>query len=93
MGFNGQLYFPGVTKNALYTINLFKDREIELKSQQKLEIKLISQDNSSLIWPDTLSIDDDGDYLWATTRGWPIDSTKNSIVRLYIGKRSYLYND
>ena len=75
MGTNGQLYFSGVTKNALYTIKLFKDGEMELRSQ-KLQIKLIAQDNSSLIWPDTFAIDDDGDYLWATARGWPIDSRK-----------------
>ena len=92
MDFRGRLYFSGVTKNALYTLNLFTEAKMEVRPGN-LRIQLISQDNSSLIWPDTFSIDDDGDYLWTTTRGWPIDSRKNSIVRLYIGKKSYLYDN
>ena len=92
MSFDGDLYFSGVTKNSLYTAKIIDKNTNELTSG-KIEIKLIAQDNSSLIWPDTFAIDDDGHYLWVTTRGWPIDSTTNSIVQYFIGKSSYMYND
>ena len=91
MSLDGDLYFSGVTKNSLYTAKLIDRKTNELMSE-KIEIKLFVQDNSSLIWPDTFAIDEDGQYLWVTTRGWPIDSRKNSIVQYYIGKRSYLYS-
>ena len=92
MSLDGDLYFSGVTKNSLYTARLIDRNTNELMSED-IEIKLIAQDNSSLIWPDTFAIDEDGHYLWVTSRGWPIDSRKNSIVQYFIGKRSYLYND
>ena len=86
-----RLYFSGVTQNALYNAKFFNGNQNQLNLQRR-EIKLIAQHNSSLIWPDTFSIDDDGQYLWVTTRGWPIDSRRNSIVRLFIGTKSYLYD-
>ena len=44
---------------------------------------LLERDNRSLIWADTLGLDREG-YLWATTRGWPIDSQPR-IVNIYTG--------
>merc|ERR1712179_287670 len=42
------------------------------------------QSNTSLIWADTLAVDQEG-WLWATTRGWPIDSEPR-IVKVFLGK-------
>ena len=41
------------------------------------------QDNRTLVWADTLAMDEEG-YLWATTRGWPIDSEPR-IVNILTG--------
>ena len=44
---------------------------------------VLAQDNTSLVWPDTLGLDQEG-FLWATTRAWPIDSQPR-IVNIYTG--------
>ena len=44
----------------------------------------VAQSNTSLIWADTMAVDEKG-WLWATTRGWPIDS-KPRIVKVFLGK-------
>ena len=59
---------------------------------RKSDIKMLAQDNVTLIWADTFAIDDGGDFLWVTTRGWPIDANRNSVVRICIGSESYLYD-
>jgi hypothetical protein len=71
MSNDGTLSFSGVTQNAIYNAKFINGNQNQL-SLQRREIKLIAQHNSSLIWPDTFSIDDEGKYLWVTPRGWPI---------------------
>ena len=41
------------------------------------------QDNRTLVWADTMALDEEG-YLWATTRGWPLDSQPR-IVNIFTG--------
>jgi len=41
------------------------------------------QDNKTLIWPDTLAIGKGGSEIWATSRGWPLDSQPR-VVRLLL---------
>ena len=36
-------------------------------------VRRLVQDNTTLVWADTLAMDESG-LLWATTRGWPLDS-------------------
>lgn len=63
------------------------------------EINKMASENATLIWADTFAIDggddDEGDddaHLWMTTRGWPIDSKMNYVVRMCLGKKSsYIY--
>jgi len=44
----------------------------------------LAQSNTSLIWADTMAVDEEG-WLWATTRGWPIDS-RPRIVKVFLGE-------
>ncbi len=50
--------------------------------------QVLAQDNSTMIWPDTLSIE--GGYLWATTRGWPLDEDLNAVIRIPIQAETYM---
>ena len=88
---DGDLYFSGVTKNTIYSAQVLNEKKNDLKYEE-VQFRIVAQDNSSLIWADTFSIDNYGSYVWVTTRGWPIDSKKNSIVRVYIDSISYLYD-
>ena len=46
-------------------------------------VRRLVQDNTTLVWADTLAMDESG-LLWATTRGWPLDS-RPRIVNIYTG--------
>ena len=89
---DGDLYFSGVTKNTIYSAQVINEKKNDLKYEE-VQFRIVAQDNSSLIWADTFSIDNYGSYVWVTTRGWPIDLKRNSIVRVYIDSKSYLYDN
>ena len=63
----GRLYFSGVTTDSIYYIDLI-DNTTGQFPKQSLEVKKMVQNATSLSWADTLSVDNAGDYLWATTR-------------------------
>eukprot|EP00092_Neocalanus_flemingeri_P022065 GFUD01023932.1.p1 GENE.GFUD01023932.1~~GFUD01023932.1.p1 ORF type:complete len:403 (+),score=95.27 GFUD01023932.1:96-1304(+) len=72
----GSLYMQEITGNALTVWNTSgpwrQDR--------------LAQSNVSLIWADTMAVDKQG-WLWATSRGWPVDS-KPRIVKVFLGEQS-----
>ena len=70
----GNLYMQEITGNALNSWNTSKS----------WSPRRLVQDNETLIWADTLAIDDEG-YLWTTSRGWPIDSQPR-IVKTFVGE-------
>ena len=84
MDAEGNLYLGDVVHNSVSTFN-------PIQGQTVGDLRILAQDNTTLIWADTFSIDDAG-YLYVTTRGWPLDKNRNFIVRFYIGVKSYLYD-
>ena len=70
----GNVYMQEITGNSLNVWNTG-----DIWSSRRLV-----QDNTTLIWADTLALDDQG-YLWTTSRGWPIDSQPR-IVRIFLGE-------
>ena len=46
----------------------------------------LAKSNTSLIWADTMAVDRQG-WLWATSRGWRIDS-EPKIVKVFLGEKS-----
>lgn len=85
----GRMYFSDLQQRSLYKMDIFDDDRNFPKSNIR-SYKII-QDNSSLVWPDGFSIDNDGDFLWASTRSWPRRRERNFIVRLPIGRKSSQY--
>ena len=69
----GNLYMQEITGNALDMWN----------TRKSWNPRRLVQDNETLIWADTLAIDDQG-YLWTTSRGWPID-IQPRIVKSFVG--------
>ena len=63
----GRLYYSGVTTDTIYYIDLV-DQETGQFPQEHLEVKKVAQNTTSLSWVDTLSVDNLGEYIWATTR-------------------------
>ena len=63
----GRLYFSGVTTDTVYFIDLI-DRETGRFPKEQLEIEEMVSNTTSLSWVDTLSVDNFGQYLWATSR-------------------------
>lgn len=72
----GNLYMQEVTGNALTV----------WPTSRPWRQDRLAQSNNSLIWADTMAVDKQG-WLWATTRGWPIDS-KPRIVKVFVGEQS-----
>ena len=81
---NDNLYLTEITKNL---ISVWSPSSGEGLGSQS---RVLAQDNTTMIWPDTLAIDDLG-FLWATTRGWPIDRNSNAVIRINIGAKSNLH--
>jgi len=69
----GRLFMQEVTENSLSMWDTTRPW-----APQRLV-----QDNKTLIWPDTLAVGKGGSEIWATTRGWPLDSHPR-VVRLLL---------
>ncbi len=81
---NGFMYMTEVTQNVM-------SRWDPSAPDFRTSRVVLAQDNTTMNWPDTVGIDDLG-YLWATTRGMPLDRVNNFIIRIPIGAVSYLYD-
>jgi len=73
---DGRLFMQELTENALRMWDT---------NRPWSEAQTLVQDNTTLIWPDSLAIGEGGRELWATTRGWPLDSQPR-VVRLRLDR-------
>ena len=79
----GKFYTAELALNSITTFN-------PLNGETTEDLTLLARDNETMFWPDMFSFDDSG-HFWVTCRGWPLDETRNYIVRIFVGTKSYLY--